>query len=74
MEIEIKLLASLRVGRFKNQAREFPPATGIREVVVGLGILEKDIGIVLVNGQHASLDEALKDGDALSLLPLVGGG
>ncbi len=74
MEIELKLLSSLRVERFKSEVREYPPATGIREVVRELGIPEKDIGIVLFNGQHASLSDPLNDGDTLSLLPLVGGG
>ena len=74
MKIEIKLFASLRVERFKTEVREYPPATGIRQVVRGLGILEKDVGIVLLNGQHASLEDSLKNGDTLSLLPLVDGG
>ena len=74
MKIEIKLLASIGVGRFKTEVREYPPATGISQVVRELGIPEKNIGVVLLNGQHASLEDSLKDGDTLSLLPLVGGG
>ncbi len=74
MNIEIKLLASLSLERFKTELREYPLATGVRQVVEDLGIPEKEIGIVLLNGQHASLADPLADGDSLSLLPLVGGG
>ena len=74
MKIEIKLFASLRVERFQVEVREYPSTTGIGQVVGSLGIPEADVGIVLVNGQHAALEGSLKDGDSLSLLPLVGGG
>lgn len=74
MEIEIKLFASLRVDRFKAAVREYPLATKIGQVAGELDIPEREIGIVLLNGQHASLADALEDGDVLSLLPLVDGG
>jgi len=74
MKIEIKLFASLRVERFSTEVREYSTAMGIGQVVGDLGISEKEIGVVLLNGQHASLKDSLKDGDTLSLLPLVGGG
>jgi len=74
VEIKIKLLASLRAERFKTEVREYPSATGIRQVVGDLGIPEKEIGIVLLNGRHASVTDSLEDGDTLSLFPLLGGG
>jgi molybdopterin converting factor small subunit len=32
------------------------------------------LGVVMVNGRHAPLEQELQDGDNLALFPLVGGG
>ncbi|TEB10752.1 ThiS family protein [Pelotomaculum sp. FP] len=39
-----------------------------------LNIPEKEVFIVLVNGVNKALDDALADGDRISLFPPVGGG
>ncbi len=74
MKIEIKLFASLSVGRFKSEIREFPSGARVEEVVESLGLAEGDVGIVLINGKHSNHKDALSDGDVLSLLPLMEGG
>mgnify|MGYP000039618488 CR=1 FL=1 len=74
MKITVKLFASFRVGRFKVEERNYPPGTRIRRIVEELGLSEKELGVVMVNGRHAPLDYALEEGDALALFPLVGGG
>lgn len=74
MNITVKLFASFRVGRFAAASRQVPPGTRIRDVVAGLGIEAKDVGIILVNGRHGGADQILRDDDRLSLFPLLGGG
>lgn len=74
MKIEIKLVASLSVGRFKAETREFPAATCAGQVVDFLGFADGDVGIILVNGKHGSAEDVLNDGDVISLLPLMDGG
>ena len=74
MEVKIKLFGAFRIERFKEEVLEFPPATKVQEVVDMLQIPEHLLGIVLINGVHASVADVLKCGDALSLLPLLGGG
>jgi sulfur-carrier protein len=74
MKIQIRLFASFRIGRFKTQVREYPEGTDVLCVVLDLGLPEKDLGIILINGKHASQNQILCNGDILSLLPLVGGG
>ena len=74
MQITVELHASFRVGRFKSRALEVPENAAIRRIALDLGIPEKDIGIVLVNGRHASPGESPKEGDVVSLLPRIGGG
>ena len=74
MDIEVKLISSLSVERFKTETRSYPLETEVKQVAEDLDIPVEHIGVVLINGQHASLEDSLQDGDALFLLPLVGGG
>jgi sulfur-carrier protein len=74
MQITVKLFATFRNGRFKVALQEFPEGIVCRTIVLGLGLTEEEIGIVLVNGRHGTLDHVLQDGDTLALFPLVGGG
>lgn len=74
MNVTIKLFATFRNGRFKIEQQELPEGTNCRAVVLGLGLTEAEIGVVLVNGRHEPLSYVLQDGDTLSLFPLVGGG
>lgn len=74
MHITVKLFASFRNERFKVAQQERPEGTDCRKIVLELGLTEEEIGIILVNSRHATLDHLLQDGDTLALFPLVGGG
>ena len=74
MQINVKLFATFRNARFKAALQELTEGTNCRTVVLDLGLTEEEIGVVLVNGRHATLDHVLHEGDTLSLFPLVGGG
>ncbi|MDO9309520.1 MAG: MoaD/ThiS family protein [Deltaproteobacteria bacterium] len=74
MQVTVKLFATFRNGRFKVTSQELTEGTGCRTIVLGLGLTEEQIGVVLVNGRHAALDQVLHDRDTLALFPLVGGG
>ena len=74
MQITVKLFATLRTGRFSQELRSYPDGASCRQVAVDIGIPLEDLGIVLLNGRHASLGQVLRDGDCLSLFPLLGGG
>jgi sulfur-carrier protein len=74
MKITVKLFATFRMGRFQEEQRDYPECAIVRQVVADLGIEGGTLGIVLVNGRHASLDQVLIPGDTLSLFPLIGGG
>jgi hypothetical protein len=43
-------------------------------VVDELGIPGPLLGIVLINGVHAGIEDILNDGDTLCLLPFIDGG
>jgi sulfur-carrier protein len=74
MKITVKLFATFRNGRFKIAEQLRQAGTDCRHIVLELGLTEEEIGIILVNGRHVTLDYLLKEGDTLSLFPLVGGG
>ena len=74
MKITVKLFATFRVGRFKEELRDYPAGTTCGDVSADVGIGVGELGIVLVNGRHAPVGQALQEGDAVSLFPLVGGG
>jgi sulfur-carrier protein len=74
MHVTVKLFATFRNGRFKIEERELAAGTVCRDVVLSLGLTEEEIGIIMINGRHGNLDQALMEKDTLSLFPLVGGG
>jgi molybdopterin converting factor small subunit len=74
MQITIKLFATLRVGRFAGEARDYPPGTRIADIILELGIPERELGMIMLNNRHAEPEQELNDGDNLALFPLVGGG
>lgn len=74
MEIRVRLYGVFRIDRFKDEVRDYPPGTTVREVVEDLRIPDRLLGIVLINGVHAGVDDLLTEGDVLTLLPLLGGG
>jgi molybdopterin converting factor small subunit len=74
MPITIKLFASLRKGRFDIDARAYTPGITCRQIIHEVGIPEKEVRLMFVNGRHASLEDQLADGDTLALFPPIGGG
>ena len=74
MQINVKLFATFRVGRFSVELRKYRHGTRIAEVITGLGIPEGEIGMVMLNNRHAEPERELNEGDTLSLFPLLGGG
>jgi len=74
MRITVKLFASLRIGRFKQEERTYPVGINCQQVAENLGIKVDEVCIVLVNGRPESREHVLNDGDVLSFIALVGGG
>ncbi|HTZ18034.1 MAG TPA: MoaD/ThiS family protein [Dissulfurispiraceae bacterium] len=74
MNITINLFATLRKDRFDSARQEYPSGTNVRHVLSILLIPESEAAIIFVNGRHAEPDSELRDGDALSIFPPIGGG
>ncbi|WP_019228454.1 MoaD/ThiS family protein [Sedimentibacter sp. B4] len=74
MEVNVKLFATLRDGRFKEEKANINENTQVSDVISKYNIPKEEVKICLVNGRDADLNQTLKNGDTLSLFPPVGGG
>jgi molybdopterin converting factor small subunit len=79
MEIEVKLFATLRDYLPKGSSRfscmmEIDGHTRVQDILSRLKIPEEIPKIILINGVHGKKDQALKEGDILSIFPPVAGG
>lgn len=74
VQITIKLFGVFRTARFLQEVRAYPDGTTVADVVRDLGLPEHLLGIVVIDGVHASTADILQDGATLALLPLLDGG
>lgn len=74
MEVNVKLFATLRDGRFKEEKAKVNEDTQIKDVINKFNIPEEEVRICFLNGRDAEFNQTLKNGDTLSLFPPVGGG
>lgn len=72
--LTVKLFAQFRQGRFKVEQRSYPAPLTTREILCELEISEEELGVLMINGRHAELEQPLCEGDSVGIFPLVGGG
>ena len=74
MEVNVKLFASLREGRFKVGKTQLNDNSRVIDLIEKYDLPLDEVAICYVNGRDAENDHVLKDGDTVSLFPPVGGG
>jgi len=79
MEIEVKLFATLRDYLPKGSSRfsckmNVDGSTRVQDVLSLLKIPDQIPKIILINGVHGKKEQALKEGDIVSIFPPVAGG
>jgi sulfur-carrier protein len=74
MEVEVRLFATLRQDRFREKKLDVSEDCTVGEVLRQLGIGSQEVAILLVNGQHVTVDYHLHTDDVVSLFPLIAGG
>lgn len=74
MEVTVKLVASLQLNRFREAKLELPESCRIEHLLTELGIVQDDLGLIMVNGKVTTLDTELRAGVSITLFPVVGGG
>ncbi len=77
MNIGLKCFATLaeadRCDYRNSTSKTLPDGSTVRSLLIQEAIDEKDVKLIFVNGQKASMDTVLKDGDQVGLSPPVGG-
>jgi len=74
MDVEVRLFAGFRAGRFKKRTMDLPDPTRLRDLLAQLDIPAQQVSLRLINGRFSDLDQPLAAGDVVSLFPAVGGG
>ncbi|MBW2449530.1 MAG: MoaD/ThiS family protein [Deltaproteobacteria bacterium] len=72
LQVQVKLFLHLRKNR--NQTVEVTDGSTARDLVRLLGIRLETVGVLSINDRQATLDQQLKDGDIISIIPPIGGG
>jgi len=74
IKVTVRLFATFRKGRFREQAIELKDGCTVGSIVDDLKIPRRELGIILVNGLSATEEDILCEGDTVSIFPMVGGG
>lgn len=74
MEVNVKLFATLREGRFKTKKTELEKDSRVIDVINKFDLPLEEVAICLVNSRDADTEHVLQDGDTVSIFPPVGGG
>jgi sulfur carrier protein len=72
IQVQVKLFLHLRKNR--SQAVELTDGSKAGDLVCLLGIRLEDVGVLSINDRQAALDQQLKSGDIISIIPPIGGG
>ena len=72
IQVQVKLFLHLR----KNliQTVELTDGSKARDLVRLLGIRLEEVAVLSINDRQAALDQQLKGGDIISIIPPIGGG
>ena len=72
--IEVRFFATLREGRGKITQIGAEEVSTAADIIRRFAIPAEEVSILLINGFHSKPEDAVKDGDVISLFPPVGGG
>ena len=68
MQVEVRLFARFREGRFKDRLMDLPDGTTVADLLSQLDIPAEKTNLRLINGKQSALDRALADGDVAVLV------
>ncbi len=74
MIIHVKLFATLQKDRFVEKTIAINEDAKVSDLLMQIGISDKDATIIFVNNRHANLDDKLRDSDIVAFFPPIGGG
>jgi molybdopterin synthase sulfur carrier subunit len=74
MKLEIKLFASLQKFMPNAEKVELDDNCTVSDLLRKIGINPSEVAIILVNGQHVELDQALSENETVAIFPPIAGG
>ncbi len=79
MPLQIFLNATLRqyvpgYDPYRGLSLEVPPGTAVGRVMRQLGLPEREVTLIMVNGRRQEADFSLQGNERLGLFPPIGGG
>lgn len=75
MRVTVKHYALLKKeGGERSRLVDLEPDGTVDDLLISLGLKQEEVGILIVNGKEASWGQALREGDAVTILPHIGGG
>ena len=70
----MRLFASFREGRFKEEEMELPEGSSLGDLLAQLKIEQNDAKITIVNGTSVSAGHKLSEHDVVAIFPPIAGG
>jgi len=74
MDVDVTLYPPLQIKRFSKGTVSLADPATIDTLLEHLVIKQYEIGSVYINGKSSTFNHAIKSGDRVVLLPLIGGG
>ncbi len=74
ISVEVSLFATLQNNRFQHAEITLEDGASTMDLISHLNIPQKEVGILVVNRKDASFDQALNNGDRVTIIPPIGGG
>lgn len=74
MLITVEFKGPFALRQEKKRVLQVSRAATVREVIKELGIKEKHVGLVVINGKKVTMDTCLNGEDKLVIFPVVAGG
>ena len=74
MTIQVKVKLFLHLRKNQIQTVELTDGSNAGDLVRQLGIRLEEVGVLSINDRQAMLDQQLKGGDIISIIPPIGGG
>jgi molybdopterin synthase sulfur carrier subunit len=75
MRVTVKHFAQLKkAGEQRTKQIELEQGSSVNDLFSILGLNEEEVGILIVNGKEAIWGQKLKEDDAVTIIPHIGGG
>lgn len=75
IKVTVRLISICKNGKFSSKEFDFEDDSTIETIVTKLDLKTEEKSCrILINGKFADFDSSVKDGDTVSILPIIGGG